>query len=98
MMPLGFNFLRFAIFLEECVWLTENVTDPDLALVWKYGVVLNRGNTRAEITERTHDREIRIRLSGSGQKEFLNIINHEFEKKCNRTPFPSFYEEFRLNN
>ena len=67
-------------FIVEMHQKIENGSDPDRALVWKYGVVLNRGNTRAEVTERTHDREIRIRLSGSGQKEFLNIINHEFEK------------------
>ncbi|BBC26112.1 COR domain-containing protein [Pseudanabaena sp. ABRG5-3] len=67
-------------FIVEMHPKIENVSDPDLALVWKYGVVLNRGNTRAEITERTHDREIRIRLSGSGQRDFLTIINNEFEK------------------
>jgi internalin A len=67
-------------FIVEMHQKIENVTDPDRALVWKYGVVLNRGNTRAEITERTHDREIRIRLSGSGQRDFLTIINNEFEK------------------
>jgi hypothetical protein len=66
-------------FIVEMHQKIENVSDPDCALVWKYGVVLNRGNTRAEITERTHDREIRIRLSGSGQRDFLTIINHEFE-------------------
>jgi hypothetical protein len=67
-------------FIVEMHQKIENVSDPDRALVWKYGVVLNRGNTRAEITERTHDREIRIRLSGSGQRDFLTIINNEFEK------------------
>ncbi|MEA5476170.1 COR domain-containing protein, partial [Pseudanabaena galeata UHCC 0370] len=67
-------------FIVEMHQKIENVSDPDRALVWKYGVVLNRGNTRAEVTERTHDREIRIRLSGSGQRDFLTIINNEFEK------------------
>ena len=67
-------------FIVEMHQKIENVIDPDRALVWKYGVVLNRGNTRAEVTERTHDREIRIRLSGSGQRDFLTIINNEFEK------------------
>ncbi|MCY7334503.1 MAG: leucine-rich repeat domain-containing protein, partial [Pseudanabaena sp. CAN_BIN31] len=67
-------------FIVEMHRKIENVSDPDCALVWKYGVVLNQGNTRAEVTERTHDREIRIRLSGSGQRDFLTIINNEFEK------------------
>ncbi|WP_434683920.1 COR domain-containing protein [Pseudanabaena minima] len=67
-------------FIVEMHQKIENVSDPDRALVWKYGVVLNRGNTRAEVTERTHDREIRIRLSGSWQRDFLTIINNEFEK------------------
>ena len=67
-------------FIVEMHQKIENGSDADRALVWKYGVVLNRGNTRAEITERNHDREIRIRLSGSGQRDFLTIINNEFEK------------------
>jgi hypothetical protein len=74
-MPMGI-LSRFIVEMHQKI---ENVSDPDRALVWKYGVVLNRGNTRAEVTERTHDREIRIRLSGSGQKDFLTIINHEFD-------------------
>ena len=66
-------------FIVEMHQKIENGSEPDRALVWKYGVVLNRSNTRAEVTECTHDREIRIRLSGSGQRDLLTIINHEFE-------------------
>ena len=64
---------------ERHEWI-ENVSDPDQSLVWKNGVVLKRDRARAEIIERYNDREIRIRLSGSNQRDFLVILNNEFQK------------------
>ncbi len=75
-MPKGI-LTRFIVEMHE---LIENVSDPDNALVWKYGVVLNQGRTRAEIIERPHDREIHLRLSGSHQRDFLVTLNYEFYK------------------
>ncbi|MCF4967598.1 leucine-rich repeat domain-containing protein [Nostoc sp. CMAA1605] len=49
-------------------------------LVWKTGVVLNKNETRAEVIEYYHQREIRIRVSGIHKKELLAIIRHELEK------------------
>jgi internalin A len=64
-------------FIVELNHLIENQ-----ALVWKNGVVLNNDRARAEIQEyyRSSNGEIRIRVSGNGRKELLNIINHEFKK------------------
>ncbi len=67
-------------FIVERHELIENVSQPDAALVWKNGVVLKRDRARAEIIERYQDREIRIRLSGTNQRDFLVILNHEFQK------------------
>ncbi|MBM0740415.1 leucine-rich repeat domain-containing protein [Phormidium sp. CLA17] len=75
-MPKGI-LTRFVVEMHQNI---ENVFNPDAALVWKNGVVLNQGRARAEIIERYHDLEIRIRLSGINQRDFLIIINNEFQK------------------
>ncbi|MBD2459738.1 leucine-rich repeat domain-containing protein [Oscillatoria sp. FACHB-1407] len=75
-MPKGI-LTRFIVEMHE---LIENVSDPDQALVWRHGVVLNQGRARAEVIERSHDREIRIRLSGNNQRDLLVTLNYEFEK------------------
>jgi internalin A len=64
-------------FIVELHRLIENQI-----LVWKTGVILNNGRARAEILEyyRFSNGEIRIRVSGTGRRELLNIINHEFKK------------------
>ncbi|MEM8505029.1 MAG: COR domain-containing protein [Cyanobacteria bacterium P01_D01_bin.1] len=51
-------------------------------LVWKHGVVLNTGNTRAEIIEdaRYDAANINIRISGTDKKRLLAIIGHELER------------------
>jgi internalin A len=50
--------------------------------VWKSGVVLNKDNARAEVTElyRYHKGEIHIRVSGKRQRDLLTTIRHELGK------------------
>jgi internalin A len=64
-------------FIVELHHLVENQT-----LVWKNGVILSNDRARAEIIEyyRSSSGEIRIRVSGNGRKDLLNIIHYEFEK------------------
>ena len=54
-------------------------------LVWKHGVVLTDGNTRAEIIEedRYHKAEIKIRVSGTDKRGFLSYVAREIEKLSN---------------
>ncbi|MDZ8263980.1 COR domain-containing protein, partial [Nostoc sp. ChiQUE01b] len=49
-------------------------------LVWKNGVVLNKDQTRAEVIENYHQREIKIRVGGNRKKELMAVITHELEK------------------
>ncbi|MGK7886914.1 MAG: COR domain-containing protein [Crocosphaera sp.] len=49
-------------------------------LVWKSGVVLWKNQTRAEVIENYNKKEIRVRISGSRQKELLAVVNYELEK------------------
>jgi internalin A len=55
-------------------------TSPDCELVWKDGVILKDGDTRAEIIEARYRNEIRIRLSGKIKKPLLEKIRGEFDK------------------
>jgi GTPase SAR1 family protein len=50
------------------------------ASVWKTGIVINKDNTRAEVIELYHRREIRIRISGSRPRDLLATIRHELDK------------------
>jgi internalin A len=49
-------------------------------LVWKDGVILNDGDTRAEVIEARYQNEIRIRISGFPKRTLLERIRHEFAK------------------
>jgi hypothetical protein len=49
-------------------------------LVWRNGVVLNKNQTRAEIIEYYHQKEIKVRVAGSRKKELLAVVTHELEK------------------
>jgi internalin A len=55
-------------------------TAPNRELVWKDGVILQDGDTRAEIIEARYRNEIRIRLSGKIKKPLLEKIRGEFDK------------------
>ena len=47
---------------------------------WKSGVVLKKGESRAEIIETYNRREIKIRLSGINQRDFLANITWELDR------------------
>jgi internalin A len=73
-MPKGI-LTRFIVEMHNDI---ENVNDPENALVWKTGVVLINGPTRAEITEHYYQRKIHIRVSGPRPRDFLTIITRKF--------------------
>ena len=49
-------------------------------LVWRSGVILNKNQTRAEVIENYNQKEIKIRVSGTQQKELLAVVTHELDK------------------
>jgi internalin A len=73
-MPKGI-LTRFIVEMHNDI---ENVNDPENASVWKTGVVLINGPTRAEITEHYYQRKIHIRVSGPRPRDFLTIITRKF--------------------
>jgi internalin A len=52
----------------------------DRDLVWKEGVILTDGSTRAVVVENYSKNEICIRVSGFPKKDLLTRIRHEFDK------------------
>ncbi|MDJ0902895.1 MAG: COR domain-containing protein [Xenococcus sp. MO_188.B8] len=48
--------------------------------VWKSGLILKKGGSRAEIIESYDRREIKIRLSGTNQRDFLGNITWELDR------------------
>ncbi|MEM7063477.1 MAG: COR domain-containing protein [Cyanobacteria bacterium P01_B01_bin.77] len=50
------------------------------SLVWKSGVVLTNGDTRAEVIELYHRGEIHLRLNGVRPKELRTVITHEIDQ------------------
>jgi internalin A len=72
-MPKGI-LTRFVV--EMHAWIEEQ------SCVWKSGVVLSKDDARAEVIElyRYHKGEIRIRVSGKRQRDWLTTIRHELGK------------------
>jgi internalin A len=75
-MPKGI-LTRFIVEMHRDI---ENVSDPDRALVWKTGVILKDGSSRAQIIEHYQNREITIRVSGSRPRDLLTVINRKFKE------------------
>jgi internalin A len=75
-MPKGI-LTRFIVEMHRDI---ENASDPANAAVWKTGVVLTKGSTRAEIIEHYNQCEIHIRVVGSRPRDFLTIINQKIEE------------------
>ena len=48
--------------------------------VWKDGVVLNKDDSRAEVIELYHRKEIQIRVCGDRKRDLLTTIRHELDK------------------
>ncbi|MHB8779584.1 MAG: COR domain-containing protein [Anaerolineales bacterium] len=69
-MPKGI-LLQFIVVMSESIW-GQNV--------WKSGVVLEKGKSRAEVIEHYGKREIQVRISGAHRKELMTIIMHELDK------------------
>jgi internalin A len=75
-MPKGL-LTRFIVEMHRDI---ENGSNPANAAVWKTGVILSKGPTRAEIIEHYIPREIHIRVTGPRPRDLLTIINHKFEE------------------
>jgi len=48
--------------------------------VWRTGVILSHGHTKAEIIEYYPTRKINVRVSGNEKKNLMSIVMHELDK------------------
>ena len=49
-------------------------------LVWKFGVILKSKSSLAEVIAPYGGREINIRVTGKGRRDFMTIVMHEIDK------------------
>lgn len=75
-MPKGI-LTRFIVEMHSDI---ENVSDPQSALVWKTGVVLQDNNARAEVIEHYPQRDITIRIVGNRPHDFMTIIDRKLRE------------------
>ncbi|MEM9216810.1 MAG: COR domain-containing protein [Cyanobacteria bacterium P01_F01_bin.150] len=73
-----YDFMPKGILTRLIVELHEYIENQ--CLVWKNGAVFANGTARAEVIEHYPRKEIRIRVSGTGQQEWFAVITHELEK------------------
>jgi len=48
--------------------------------VWRSGVILEKGQTKAEVIEYYGKREIKIRVAGKNKKELMTIVTYELDE------------------
>ncbi|WP_199858133.1 COR domain-containing protein, partial [Limnothrix sp. PR1529] len=78
-----YQFKPKAIFPQLIVALHEQIEQIEETFrVWKHGMVITNGSTRAEIIEddRYSEAKIKIRVFGSNKRELLTIVCHELDK------------------
>jgi len=72
-----YEFMPRGILTRFIVEMHQYIDEPN---VWKSGVLLKRDNTWAEVIETYDRREIKIRLSGSNKRGFLEVITDKLDE------------------
>ena len=72
-----YDFMPRGILTRFIVEMHHFIDEPN---VWKSGVLLKRDHTSAEVIETYDRREIKIRLSGSNKRGFLEVITDELDE------------------
>ncbi|MEB3122172.1 MAG: COR domain-containing protein [Snowella sp.] len=72
-----YDFMPRGILTRFIVEMHQYIDEPN---VWKSGVLLKRDNTSAEVIETYDRREIKIRLSGSNKRGFLEVITDKLDE------------------
>jgi hypothetical protein len=72
-----YDFMPRGILTRFVVEMHKYIDEPN---VWKSGVLLKRDKTSAEVIETYDRREIKIRLSGSNKRGFLEVITDKLDE------------------
>ena len=75
-----YEFMPKGITTQFIVAMHKMIAGEGQGLVWRSGVVVANGPTRAEVIEHYGRREIRIRVAGRRKKELLTVVSYELDK------------------
>ncbi|MBD2020802.1 leucine-rich repeat domain-containing protein [Leptolyngbya sp. FACHB-36] len=73
-----YEFMPKGILTQLIVAMHRSILDQ--TAVWRSGVILVDGETKAEVIETYNRREIRVRVAGRDKKRWLDIVTHELDK------------------
>ena len=72
------NFMPKGIISRFIVVMHQYIAEQKY--VWRTGVILKQGDTKAEVIEYYGSRVIKIRVAGKNKRNFLTVITHELDK------------------
>jgi internalin A len=75
-----YKFMPKGIITQFIVAMHKMIAGEGQGLVWRSGVVVEDGTTRAEVIEHYGRREIKIRVAGRRRKELKAVISYELDK------------------
>jgi internalin A len=75
-----YEFMPKGIITQFIVAMHRMIAGEGHGLVWRSGVVIGDGQTRAEVIEHYGRREIKIRIAGRRRKELMTIVSYELDK------------------
>lgn len=75
-----YEFMPKGIITQFIVAMHQKVAGEGQGLVWRSGVVVEDGPTRAEVVEYYGRREIKIRVAGRHRKELMTVVSYELDK------------------
>ncbi|MET0648784.1 MAG: COR domain-containing protein [Pyrinomonadaceae bacterium] len=75
-----YEFMPKGILTQFIVAMHRMIAGEGQGLVWRSGVIVEDGPTRAEVIEYYGRREIRIRVVGRRRKELMTVVSYELDK------------------
>jgi internalin A len=75
-----YQFMPKGLITQFIVAVHKMIAGEGQGHVWRSGVILEDGQTRAEVIEHYGRREIRIRVVGRRRKELMTVVAYELDK------------------
>jgi len=75
-----YDFMPKGLLTQFIVAMHPHIERDNEDVVWKTGVVLRQGRTRAEVVEHYNRREIAIRVSGARPRDLLTVVLYELDQ------------------
>lgn len=76
----AYEFMPKGIITQFIVAMHRMIAGEGQGHVWRGGVVVEDGPTRAEVVEHYGRREIKIRVTGRRRKELMTVVSYELDK------------------